>query len=101
VTFKNSPFWDFASADCTDITVRKLTVHGDGPNTDGFDPDSCANILVENCTSTLATTASPSKAGATKMADASASRQERCGRAALHLRARHGTVVIGSEDPAA
>src|SRR5437016_7392088 len=50
VTFTNSPFWTLHPLYCNDITVRNLTVHGAGPNTDGFDPDSCANILVEGST---------------------------------------------------
>jgi polygalacturonase len=31
------------------ITVRGVTVVGKGPNNDGLDPESCKNVLIENC----------------------------------------------------
>ncbi len=98
VTFKNSPFWILHPLYCTDITVRKLTVHGDGPNTDGFDPDSCANILVENCTFDTGDDCITLKSGRDKDG-------RRVGKPTENVTVRHctfarghGTVVIGSEE---
>ena len=31
------------------ITVRGVTIVGKGPNNDGLDPESCKNILIEDC----------------------------------------------------
>jgi polygalacturonase len=33
----------------TNVTVRNVAVSGTGPNTDGCDPDSCRDMLVESC----------------------------------------------------
>jgi polygalacturonase len=50
ITIKSSPMWTIHPLYCTNVTVRGVTVVGSGPNTDGCDPDSCADVLIENCT---------------------------------------------------
>ncbi len=50
VTVKSSPMWTIHPLYCTNVTVRGVTVDGSGPNTDGCDPDSCTDVLIENCT---------------------------------------------------
>src|SRR5579863_325888 len=55
VTLKNSPMWQVHPALCTNVTVRKLTITGASPNreaapnTDGCDPESCTDVLIEDC----------------------------------------------------
>lgn len=49
VTFKSSPFWTIHPIYCSEITARGITVIGDGANTDGLNPDSCRDVLIENC----------------------------------------------------
>lgn len=49
ITIKDSPMWQITPALCENITVSKVTIIGHGPNTDGFDPDSCKNILIKGC----------------------------------------------------
>jgi polygalacturonase len=49
VTIKDSPMWQIAPVLCENITIDKVRIVGHGPNTDGFDPDSCKNILIQNC----------------------------------------------------
>lgn len=49
ITVKDSPFWTIHLLYSQDITLRHLTMMGDGPNTDGVDPDSCNRVLIENC----------------------------------------------------
>lgn len=51
VTLQNSPFWHLHPYDCTNVTISGVTILAplDAPNTDGIDPDSCKNVLVENC----------------------------------------------------
>jgi len=34
---------------CENITVRELTIDNHGPNGDGCNPDSCKNVLIEDC----------------------------------------------------
>ncbi len=48
-TIENSPFWTIHPLLSENITVRGLYIKGDGPNTDGCNPESCKNVLIENC----------------------------------------------------
>jgi polygalacturonase len=97
VTFINSPFWTIHPLYCTDVTARNLSVSGTGPNTDGFDPDSCRNVLIEDCTFDTGDDCITLKSG--RDADG-----RRVGRPTENVVVRnctfrrgHGTVVIGSE----
>ncbi|KAG0590053.1 hypothetical protein KC19_1G067700 [Ceratodon purpureus] len=51
VTLQNSPFWHLHPYDCTNVTIQGVTILApvNAPNTDGIDPDSCRNVLVEDC----------------------------------------------------
>jgi polygalacturonase len=49
VTIINSPMWLLNPVLCTNVTVRKVTLTSDGPNNDGCDPESCKNVLIEDC----------------------------------------------------
>eukprot|EP01105_Mastigella_eilhardi_P007280 TRINITY_DN1877_c0_g1_i1.p1 TRINITY_DN1877_c0_g1~~TRINITY_DN1877_c0_g1_i1.p1 ORF type:complete len:309 (+),score=54.94 TRINITY_DN1877_c0_g1_i1:601-1527(+) len=50
LTLLNSPFWNVHPYDSDGVVVRDLVIRapGDSPNTDGIDPDSCSNVLIEN-----------------------------------------------------
>lgn len=45
----NSPMWTLHPLYCTNVTIRGVTVETRGPNTDGCDPDSSTDVLIENC----------------------------------------------------
>ena len=49
VTVKQSPFWNLHPVYCDGVTIKDVTVQGNGPNTDGCDPDSCSNVTIEGC----------------------------------------------------
>lgn len=49
VTMLRSPFWVIHPVFCEDLTVRGVHVVNNGPNGDGCDPESCRNVLIENC----------------------------------------------------
>lgn len=49
VTLLNSPFWVIHPIFCESLTVSGVTVFNRGPNGDGCDPESCKNVLIENC----------------------------------------------------
>lgn len=49
VTLKNSPMWQVHPVLCTNVTVRKLNIDSSGPNNDGCDPESCTDVLIEEC----------------------------------------------------
>lgn len=49
VTLKNSPFWVIHPLFCESVIVRGVSVYSHGPNSDGCDPESSKNVLIENC----------------------------------------------------
>ena len=49
VKMLNSPFWVIHPLFSKNITVRKVTVINEGPNGDGCDPESCEDVLIEDC----------------------------------------------------
>lgn len=49
VTIKNSPMWILNPVLCTNVTIRSVTVISHGPNSDGCDPESSKDVLIENC----------------------------------------------------
>ena len=49
VTLENSPFWVIHPVLCESVTVRGVTTRSHGPNSDGCDPESCRNVLIEDC----------------------------------------------------
>jgi polygalacturonase len=49
VTIINSPMWEIHPVLCTNVTVRGVTVRSHGPNNDGCNPESCRDVLIENC----------------------------------------------------
>ena len=50
VTIINSPFWVIHPLLSENVIIRGVTVSSEGPNNDGCDPESCKNVLIENCT---------------------------------------------------
>ena len=49
VTLLRSPMWHVHPVLSTNVIVRGLTITSSGPNTDGCDPESCTDVLIENC----------------------------------------------------
>ncbi len=49
VTLRNSPMWNIHPVLSSNITVRDISVISHGPNNDGCNPESCKNVLIENC----------------------------------------------------
>lgn len=49
VTIKNSPMWHIHPVLSENITVRNVRIMGHGPNNDGCNPESCRNVLIEDC----------------------------------------------------
>jgi unsaturated rhamnogalacturonyl hydrolase len=48
VTIIRSPMWEIHPVLSSNITVRHVKINSHGPNNDGFDPESCRDILVED-----------------------------------------------------
>jgi polygalacturonase len=49
LTMKNSPFWVIHPVRTESFILRGVTIKSAGPNSDGCDPESCNNVLIENC----------------------------------------------------
>jgi polygalacturonase len=49
-TIGSGPNWTIHPIYCQNITLRGVNVVTDGPNNDGVDPDSCRDVLIEDCT---------------------------------------------------
>lgn len=49
VTLLNSPFWVIHPLFCESMIVKGVNIFNRGPNGDGCDPESCKNVLIEDC----------------------------------------------------
>lgn len=49
ITVNNSPFWMVHPVFTNNLTVRGVTVESYGYNNDGINPDSCKNVVIEEC----------------------------------------------------
>jgi polygalacturonase len=49
VTIVNSPMWEIHPVLSRNVTVRNVKIITHGPNNDGCNPESCADVLIDNC----------------------------------------------------
>lgn len=51
LVFRNSPTWNTRLINCDNVEIRNVKIMNDTnlTNTDGFDPDNCRHVLIENC----------------------------------------------------
>lgn len=49
ITVEDGPQWTLHPVYCEDVIIRGVTVRTAGHNTDGLNPDSCRNVLIEHC----------------------------------------------------
>lgn len=52
LTIEDSPQWTLHPVYCENVLIQDLTIHTLGHNTDGLNPDSCKNVLIEGCSFT-------------------------------------------------
>lgn len=97
VTFKNSPFWTIHPIYCSNIIGRELKIFGEGANTDGFDPDSCSNVLIENCEFDTGDDCITLKSGRDRDGRRVGKPTENVTVRNCTFRRGHGAIVIGSE----
>lgn len=50
LTILRAPFWVIHPVQSRNVTIRQITVDSAGPNNDGCDPESCEDVLIEDCT---------------------------------------------------
>jgi polygalacturonase len=49
VKIVDSPMWEVHPVLCENVTVRRLHISSHGPNNDGCNPESCRDVLIEDC----------------------------------------------------
>jgi polygalacturonase len=49
LTIRNSPMWEIHPVFCTNVIVRRVRIESHGPNNDGCNPESCRDVLIEDC----------------------------------------------------
>ena len=49
VKIVRSPMWEIHPVLCSNVVIRAVTIDSHGPNNDGCNPESCRDVLIENC----------------------------------------------------
>lgn len=97
VTVVDSEFWVVHPVLCRDVVVRGIKVNSTSANNDGCDPDSCADVLIENCDFHTGDDAIAIKSGRDSDGWAVGRPCENVVVRGCLMRARWGGVCIGSE----
>lgn len=96
-TIQESPAYLVHPVGCEDVTIRGLTVIGNGPNNDGIDPEYCRGVLIEDCLIDTGDDCVCIKSGRDQ--DGWRENRPTDGVVVRRVRTRrgHGGIVIGSE----
>jgi polygalacturonase len=97
VTITNSPMWEIHPTLCENVTVRGVHISSFGPNNDGCDPESCADVLIENCFFNTGDDCIAIKSGRNADGRRVARPSENIIVRGCEMRDGHGGVTIGSE----
>jgi polygalacturonase len=49
ISVRNAPMWQLHPVLCTNVLVRRVKAVSHGPNNDGCNPESCRDVLIEDC----------------------------------------------------
>lgn len=97
VTLENSPFWVIHPVLCESLTVRGVSTVSHGPNSDGCDPESCRNVLIEDCLFDNGDDCIAIKSGRNADGRRLATPTENVVIRNCRMRDGHGGLVLGSE----
>jgi polygalacturonase len=97
ITVTNAPFWLVHPVLCENVTVSGVTCASLGPNSDGCNPESCRNVLIENCYFDTGDDCIAIKSGRNADGRRLGVPSENILITGCKMRAGHGGVVIGSE----
>ena len=90
-----APFWLHHPVNCRDLRIRGVNMESLGPNSDGFDPEACDGVLVEECTFNTGDDCIAIKAGKNRDTHFGPTRNiviQNC-----VMNSGHGAVTLGSE----
>lgn len=98
VTLRGAPMWQVHPVLCQNVTIRGMTIEGNGgPNTDGCDPESCRDVVIEDCTFNTGDDCIAIKAGRNGDGRRLAAPSENIVIRNCRMRDGHGALTIGSE----
>jgi polygalacturonase len=97
VTLVRSPMWVIHPLLCTSVTVRNVRVMSHGPNNDGCNPESCADVSIDGCTFDTGDDCIAIKSGRNADGRRVNTPCENIVVRNCTMRDGHGGVVIGSE----
>jgi polygalacturonase len=104
VTLRHAPMWQLHPVLCTNVVVRNVNVEREanateqtGPNTDGCDPESCKDVLIEGCTFATGDDCIAIKAGRNNDGRRVAVPSENIIIRNCRMKDGHGGITIGSE----
>ena len=97
LTMKNSPMWVTNPVLCSNVTVRGIQVVSHGPNSDGCDPDSSRDVLIEGCTFDTGDDCIAIKSGRNQDGRRVGVASENIVIRDCRMKDGHGGVTIGSE----
>ena len=97
VSIVRSPMWEIHPVLSTNITVRGVAINSHGPNNDGCDPESCRDVLIENCIFDTGDDCIAIKSGRNNDGRRVAVASENLIIRGCTMKDGHGGVVIGSE----
>ncbi len=104
VTLRNSPMWQLHPLLCTNVIVRRVNIERElnmtdatGPNTDGCDPESCRDVLIEDCIFVTGDDCIAIKAGRNNDGRRVTVPSENFIIRGCQMRDGHGGITLGSE----
>jgi polygalacturonase len=97
VTIRNSPMWVIHPVLSRNVVVRNVKVVSAGPNSDGCDPESSTDVLIEDSLFDTGDDCIAIKSGRNADGRRLAAPSERIVVRGCRMRAGHGGVTIGSE----
>jgi polygalacturonase len=97
VTIVDSTFWVVHPTLCRNVTVRGIKVDSLNANNDGCDPDSCSDVLIEDCDFNTGDDAIAIKSGRDQDGWKVGRASENIVIRRCLMRSRHSSLCIGSE----
>lgn len=91
----HTPFWQHHPVNCREVLIQGVLAKSHGPNNDGFDPEACRYVLVENCSFDTGDDCIAIKAGKNRDTQYGPSQDiviQHC-----TMQSGHGAVTLGSE----
>lgn len=97
IEINNSPMWCLHPTLCANVTVRDVRVISHGPNNDGCNPESCRDVLIDDCHFDTGDDCIAIKSGRNAEGRRLGVPSENIVIRNCTMRDGHGGVVIGSE----